>query len=240
MANQDFSVLRVGSLEIEGSNAIRWLGSSGTVGPTAGAFSGTISGTTITASVALVGGTIDGTTATLAKIIATGAANPATGQNVAYITQTENATFTGSLVGIRTTVTCAADGVAIGNVYAGRFELIQSKQPSSQGHTTALYAQTTVTVAANNPTSVMSLVLAGASGGNATPFINFIDASTDKTLYLFEIGTGGAVADAGDGTALFETSAAIGNINEITHGLRVKVNGADYYILLATAAAVAS
>lgn len=159
--------------------------------------------------------------------------------NGILVSDDRTGTWSGSVAGIRSTMTSSATA-GIGNMYAGRFELIQSALPSSQGHTTALYVQTTVTGSTNNPTSVMSLVLAGGSGGNTTPFINFIDASTDKTLHLFEIGTGGAVGNAGDGTELFETSAAIGNVNEITHGLRVKVNGSDYYILMATQAAVAS
>jgi F0F1-type ATP synthase assembly protein I len=159
--------------------------------------------------------------------------------NGILVSDDRTGTWSGSVAGIRSTMTSSATA-GIGNMYAGRFELIQSELPSSQGHTTALYVQTTVTGSTNNPTSVMSLVLNGGSGGNTTPFINFIDASTDKTLYLFEIGTGGVVADSGNGTALFETSAAIGATSEITHGLRVKVNGSDYYILMATEAAVAS
>jgi len=121
-------------------------------------------------------------------------------------------------------------------MYAGRFQLTQSALPSSQGHTCALYAETSVSGTGNNPTSVLSLCHSGDSTGTNTPFINFLDAATNKTTYLFEIGTGNAVGTGTGGTALYETEASIGAVDEITAGLRVKVNGVDYYLLMATPA----
>jgi len=121
-------------------------------------------------------------------------------------------------------------------MYAGRFELIQSATPTSQGHTAGLYVQTTPTGTGNNPTSVLTLCHAGTSTGTLTPFINFLDSATNKTTCLFEIGTGNAVGTGTSGTALFETSAKIDAVDEITAGLRVKVNGAFYYLLMATEA----
>jgi hypothetical protein len=182
--------------------------------------------------------TAEGSFTTAYPIITT-KTNAAAAYDQLKLTGSESGTWTGSITGIRCTMTSSATA-GIGNMYAGRFELAQSAEPSSQGHTTALYVQTTCTGATNNPTSVASFVLAGASGGNTTPFLNFIDASTDKTLYFFEAGTGGALAESTDATACFDTGININNINEITHGLRVKVNGADYYLLMGVAATVAA
>jgi len=182
--------------------------------------------------------TTEGTYTTAYPIITT-KTNASAAYNQIYVSGSESATWSGSITGIRCTMTSSATA-GIGNMYAGRFELAQSAAPSSQGHTTALYVQTTCTGATNNPTSVASFVLAGESGGNTTPFLNFIDASTDKTLYFFEAGTGGALAESTDATACFDTGINLANTAEITHGLRVKVNGADYYVLLAVAATVAT
>ena len=179
------------------------------------------------AGAAYIGGDLNAT-----KIITT-YANPSAAYNGIYTTVTQSTTYSGSIAGIRSTLTCSA-AASIGNMYAGRFELIQSATPTGQGHTTALYAQVTATGTGNNPTSVLTLCHAGASTGTSTPFINFLDAATNKTTVLFEIGTGNAVGTGTSGTALFETSASIGDANEITAGLRVKVNGTDYYLLMAT------
>ena len=178
--------------------------------------------------------TAEGTYTTAYPIITT-RVNPDVAYNGIYTTVTEANTFAGSIAGIRSTVTCSATA-AIGNVYGGRFELIQSAVPASQGHTCGLYVQVTPGGGANNPTSVLTLCRAGDSTGTNTPFINFLDANSNKTTYLFEIGTGNAVGTGTSGTALFETSASIGNVDEITAGLRVKVNGVDYYLLMATPA----
>jgi hypothetical protein len=182
--------------------------------------------------------TTEGTYTTAYPIITT-KTDAAAAYNQIYVSGSESGTWSGSITGIRCTMTSSATA-GIGNMYAGRFELAQSAAPSSQGHTTALYVQTTCTGATNNPTSVASFVLAGASGGNTTPFLNFIDASTDKTLYFFEAGTGGALAESTDATACFDTAINVANAAEITHGLRVKVNGADYYLLMAVADTVAA
>jgi len=178
--------------------------------------------------------TAEGTFTTAYPIITT-KTNAAAAYNQIYVSGSEANTYTGSIVGIRSTMTCSATA-GIGNMYAGRFELIQSALPSSQGHTCGLYVQVTPGGTGNNPTSVLTLCRAGDSTGTNTPFINFLDANTNKTKYLFEIGTGNAVGTNTDGTALFETSASIGDVNEITAGLRVKVNGVDYYLLMATPA----
>jgi len=177
--------------------------------------------------------TAEGTFTTAYPIITT-RVDPSTAYNGIYTTVTQSTTYSGSIAGIRSTVTCSA-AAAIGNMYAGRFELIQSATPTGQGHTAGLYVQTTPTGTGNNPTSVLTLCHAGASTGTLTPFINFLDSATNKTTCLFEIGTGNAVGTGTSGTALFETSASI-DAADITAGLRVKVNGVFYYLLMATEA----
>jgi len=191
--------------------------------------------TTLTGAQTFTGAATFSSTVGVGGTITTTYANPSAAFNGNYVTITAANTWSGSVAGIRSTVTCSA-AAAIGNMYAGRFELIQSATPTSQGHTAGLYVQTTPTGTGNNPTSVLTLCHAGASTGTLTPFINFLDSATNKTTCLFEIGTGDAVGTGTSGTALFETSASIGAVNEITAGLRVKVNGAFYYLLMATEA----
>lgn len=76
----------------------------------------------------------------------------------------------------------------------------------------------------------------GALTGTTTSLfyasINGDDAATfDDNGYLFNI-TG-----ITEGNADFFNAHTLSNINEVTHGLRVKVDGADYYILMAAQAA---
>lgn len=141
--------------------------------------------------------------------------------------------YSGTLAVSAADITCSATG-AIGNVMVGYFALTQSALPSSQGTTCAIYAEVSAGGTGNNPTSIVSLVRSGATTGTSMPFIRFDDAGSNKTTTLFEIGTSNAVGTNTDGTALYETSASIGNVDEITAGLRVKVNGVDYYLLMAT------
>jgi len=163
------------------------------------------------------------------------AVNPSAACNGIKVAVTAANTWSGSVAGVRSTVTSSATA-GIGNMYGGRFQLTESALPSSQGHTCALYAETSASGTGNNPTSVLSLCHSGDSTGVNTPFINFLDSATNKTTYLFEIGTGDAVGTNTNGTALYETAVSIGNVDEITAGLRVKVNGVAYYLLMATPA----
>ena len=178
--------------------------------------------------------TAEGSYTTAYPIITT-RVDPSAAYNGIYTTVTQSATYAGSIAGNRTTVTCSSTA-AIGNMYGGRFELIQSALPASQGHTCGLYVQVTPSGTGHNPTSVLTLCRAGTSTGTLTPFINILDANTNKTTCLMELGTGDAVGTGTSGTALFETSASIGAVDEITAGLRVKVNGAFYYLLMCTEA----
>jgi hypothetical protein len=75
----------------------------------------------------------------------------------------------------------------------------------------------------------------GASTGTATSLVyasvNGDDASTmDDNGYLLNLA---GVTVAG---AKLAATGTITNVNEITHGLRVKIAGSDYYLLAATAA----
>ena len=76
----------------------------------------------------------------------------------------------------------------------------------------------------------------GASTGTATSLVyasvNGDDASTmDDNGYVLNL----AGVTAGS-SKLFANNGSIGNVDEITNGLKVRIAGADYFILLATAA----
>jgi len=148
--------------------------------------------------------------------------NPSTATNGIYVATSAANTWSGSVAGVRSTLTSSATA-AIGNAYGGRFELIQSGLPASQGHTAGLYAQTTVTGATNNPTSVITACLAGASGGTLTPFILFQDASTDKSTVLFSVGSAGNLMGTTSGKIYYNET------------LRILANASARYIPLSTA-----
>lgn len=71
--------------------------------------------------------------------------------------------------------------------------------------------------------SATSLFYGSINGADKTKF--------DDSGYLMQL----AGVTAGTNKA-FANNGSIGNINEITHGLKVKIAGADYYILMTTAA----
>jgi hypothetical protein len=179
--------------------------------------------------------TITGASLTATSLVATGPANPSAAQNVISVIQAAANTFSGSVVGVRSTVTVSATA-AIGNAYSGRFELIQSALPASQGHTAALVAQVSATGTGNSPTSVLTLTLNSATAaGVVTPFIYFQEATANKTTLFFKADTLGT-AGSGSNAVCFGTGAVIA-AGDITAGLRVSINGAIYHIpLVATAA----
>jgi len=179
--------------------------------------------------------TAEGTYTTAYPIVTT-RVDPDAAYNGIYTSITQANAYSGSIAGVRSTVTCSATA-GIGNMYGGRFELIQSAAPSSQGHTCGLYAQTTTTGGTNNPTSVLTLCKAGATGGATTPFINVLDAGTTKSDTFMELGTGNAVG-SGTGAELFRTNVSISNVSELSKGIRIKVNGAIYYMICIAAADV--
>ena len=172
---------------------------------------------------------------TTAYPIITTREDPLTGYNGIYTTITKSDTYAGSIAGNRTTLTLDGE-VNIGNAYAGRFELAQSALPTSQGHTAALYAQVTASGVGHNPTSILTLCRAGDTTGVTMPFINFLDANTNKTTVLMEIGTGNAVGAGTAAVELYDVIAKALDVADITGGLRVKVNGVDWYLLMATPA----
>jgi hypothetical protein len=76
----------------------------------------------------------------------------------------------------------------------------------------------------------------GASTGTASSLmyasVNGLGkAAMDDNGYLLNLA-GVAVGSS----KLFANNGSIGNVDEITHGLKVRIAGADYFILLATAA----
>lgn len=76
----------------------------------------------------------------------------------------------------------------------------------------------------------------GGKTGTRTSFFTLnawgADVTTiDTNAFLFDLN--GVSAGA---SSLFSASGSIGNVDEITHGLKVQIGGATYYILLATAA----
>jgi hypothetical protein len=190
-------------------------------------------GMTITSPI-ITGATLTSPNITGALVV-TGPADPSGAQNVISVIQAAANTYSGSVVGVRSTVTVSATA-AIGNAYSGRFELIQSALPASQGHTAALVAQVSATGAGNSPTSVLTLTLNSATGaGVVTPFIYFQEATANKTTLFFKADTLGT-AGSGSNAVCFSTGASIA-ATDITAGLRVSINGAIYHIpLVATGA----
>lgn len=86
------------------------------------------------------------------------------------------------------------------------------------------------------PMEIELNVPSSAALGTATSFmyasVNGDDKSTfDDSGYIMNI----AGVTAGTSKA-FANNGSIGNVDEITNGLKVRIAGADYYILLATAA----
>ena len=91
---------------------------------------------------------------------------------------------------------------------------------------------------------------AGTSAGNYAPVEIELNcatgASTGTTTYASVNGTGKATVDTNGyllnlagvtvAGAKLAATGTITNVNEITHGLRVKIAGSDYYLLAATAA----
>ena len=149
--------------------------------------------------------------------------NPSAGINGISLAVNPGATFTGSVAGVRSTVTVSAN-VAMGNLYGGRFELLLTLNPSTSGHTAGLYVQATTRVSGSNPTSVLSLVKSGALGGTTTPFIFIQDSSTQKSTILMDVGgvIGGGAVGTGSG-ALYHNNT-----------LKIKVNSDTRYIPLST------
>jgi hypothetical protein len=148
---------------------------------------------------------------------------------------TQSAAGDDSNSGVRATITKTTTA-AIGNLRSVHAVLDMVAQPTSQGHTAAGYFEGATTDAATNITGIISAVKSGAAGGATTPFLNIIDASTTKSTVVLEAGTGGALGTAVASAAVaFTTGLTVGTINAATTAaLKVKINGVDYWIPLAT------
>ena len=95
------------------------------------------------------------------------------------------------------------------------------------------------TLIANTYVGVFRVANTGARTGNVQAFLGFGDAAssstTGQTLYLFDIGMNGSAnvsanvtTGAASSTTLFSNSAALA----ATHKLRVRINGANYWLML--------
>lgn len=99
------------------------------------------------------------------------------------------------------------------------------------------------TVIAN--TSVLRLEVAntGTRVSNVQSFISFADiaanSTTAQTLYLFDVGQNGnvSVSTAGANVTTLLSNTSNGGTVGATHKLRIKVNGTDYWVLLANSSA---
>jgi len=184
------------------------------------------------------------------------------GNGASFVT---NATFLGATV-LRSTLTAnvSANSATANTLIAADF-LVNATATSTQSHNqfglrvtsalSAAAAQTTVEHAATKlildvsnaasviaNTSVLRLVVAntGARVSNVQSFISFGDAAanstTAQTKYLFDIGQNGSVSanltSNTNATTLFSTSAT----GAATHKLRVRINGDDYFLLVANTA----
>lgn len=89
----------------------------------------------------------------------------------------------------------------------------------------------------------------GSRTVNAQSFIALGDltsnSTTAQTLYLVDVGKNGTAnvsANVGDGGAtnvsVLFSNTALGSISDITHKLRIRVNGEDFYLLLSNTAGV--
>lgn len=171
--------------------------------------------------------------------------------NGIHVTQTPSAT--GKHNGVKVEMTHSGGGddsnsavrgeitqsstAAIGNIRVVHGFLDMQAQPTSQGHTAAGYFEGKTTNAATNITGIVSLVHAGAAGGLTTPYINVVESGSTKSGVLMELGTGGAVS-SGTADEMLRSNVSITNVNEMTHGLRIKVNGSFYYLVMIPAASV--
>lgn len=175
----------------------------------------------------------------------------AAGGNGVHVVQTPSAT--GKHNGIKVDITNSGGGddsnsacrvnitqstsAAIGNLRTVQAELNMGAVPASQGHTAAVYAEVVLAGAGNNATGVISAVKNTAGSiGLSTPFLNIIDAGAGKTTVVMEMGTGGALGTAATSNSVaFTTGLTAATINAATTAaLKVKINGTDYWIPVAT------
>lgn len=95
-------------------------------------------------------------------------------------------------------------------------------------------------------TSVLHLEVAntGTRVANVQSFVTFADlasnSTTAQTNYLFDVGNNGKAnvsalvgTDGATNVSTLFSNTSIGALTDITHKLRVRVNGEDFYILLA-------
>lgn len=98
---------------------------------------------------------------------------------------------------------------------------------------------------ANTYVNLLQVANTGIRVANVEAFVGFADLGSDSTTaqtkYLFEVGVGNSTVGhvssnvttgAANGTTLFSNSAALA----ATHKIRVKINGADYWLLAIDAA----
>lgn len=178
---------------------------------------------------------------------------------------TTNATFAGATV-LRSTLTAnvSAESATANTLIAADF-LVNATSTSANSHNQFAMRATSKLAAAESKvalehaaaklvldvgpatnvvsnTSVLRLVVAntGARVSNVQSFISFGDAAanstTAQTKYLFDIGQNGSVSanltSNTNATTLFSTSAT----GAATHKLRVRINGDDYFLLVANTA----
>lgn len=98
---------------------------------------------------------------------------------------------------------------------------------------------------ANTHTAIFYVSNTGVRVANVQSFIGFGDqaanSTTAQTKYLFDIGLNGAAnvgaSSAGANVTTLLSNTSNGGTVAATHKLRIKVNGTDYWVLLANASA---
>jgi len=132
------------------------------------------------------------------------------------------------------------------NVALGSFsnalkaEVVYGTTGSTSGLGSAFVAEMTLSAGTSAgtyaPVEIELNLGTGASTGTASSLmyasVNGLGkAAMDDSGYVLNL----AGVTAGS-SKLFANNGSIGNVDEITHGLKVRIAGADYFILLATAA----
>lgn len=98
---------------------------------------------------------------------------------------------------------------------------------------------------ANTYVGLFQVANTGTRVANVGAFVGFGDAAanstTAQTLYLFDIGLGGAAnvsaSAAGANVTTLLSNTSNGGTVAATHKLRIKINGVDYWVLLANSSA---
>jgi hypothetical protein len=179
---------------------------------------------------------------------------PVASDNGFITTITDTSTGTATFNASTTTVTMTGAGGTGGrtlfqlntNVALGSFsnalkaEVVYGASGRTAGLGSAFVAEMTLSAGTSAgtyaPVEIELNLGTGASTGTASSLmyasVNGLGkAAMDDNGYLLNLA-GVAVGSS----KLFANNGSIGNVDEITHGLKVRIAGADYFILLATAA----